>query len=304
MAYTAPLFHQPAESACPIEHFVGWPFMEMQGNVWCGGFHVRKGACESAKVRECEGARVQGCKSARVQGCEPHPLPLSGGEGGKYESARRRDSLRKHQYHSSSHLRSAMNRHRKRIAILASGSGTNAQRLIEYFKESPLAEVVLVGCDQPKAGVLQRAWDLGVPSYLFNGKELREGGVLKELKALHVDVVVLAGFLRLIPTEMVRAYDGRIINIHPALLPKYGGKGMYGANVHKAVIASGDKVSGITIHLVNEHYDEGEHLLQVECPVRSEDTPESLAARIHRLEHEHFPKAVECLIQGLDRSGI
>lgn len=154
---------------------------------------------------------------------------------------------------------------RRRIAILASGSGTNAQRLIEHFKESAIGEVVLVGCDQPRAGVLQRAWDLGVPSLLFTGKELREGVVERELVTLRIDVIVLAGFLRLIPIAMVRAFEGRIVNIHPALLPKYGGKGMYGENVHKAVIAAGDRRSGITIHLVNEHYDEGEHLLQIEC---------------------------------------
>jgi len=186
---------------------------------------------------------------------------------------------------------------RKRIAILASGSGTNAQRLIEFFKHSAKAEVVLVASDQPKAGVLQRAWDLGVMSFLFNGNELREGRVLKELQELKIDLIVLAGFLRLIPIDMVRAFEGRIVNIHPALLPKYGGKGMYGEHVHKAVIGAGDKVSGITIHLVNENYDEGEHLLQVECPVIEGDTPEGLAERIHALEHAHFPKAVEALIE-------
>ncbi len=202
------------------------------------------------------------------------------------------------------HLRSAiMQKDRKRIAILASGSGTNAQRLIEYFKDHALAEVVLIGCDQPEAGVLERAWDLGVLSYLFNGTQLREGTVLKELRSLQIDVIVLAGFLRLIPVEMVRAFEGRIVNIHPALLPKYGGKGMYGSNVHKAVIGSGDKISGITIHLVNELYDEGEHLLQVECAVREGDTPEMLAARIHELEHAHFPIAVERLIERLVNAG-
>ncbi len=188
---------------------------------------------------------------------------------------------------------------RTRIAILASGSGTNAQRLIEHFKGNALAEVVVIGCDQPQAGVLQRAWDLGVPSLLFTGKELREGVVEKELSALRIDVIVLAGFLRLIPIAMVRAFDGRIVNIHPALLPKYSGKGMYGANVHQAVIAAGDRKSGITIHLVNEHYDEGEHLLQIECEVKEDDTPETLADRIHALEHHHFPLAVERLIEGL-----
>ena len=190
-----------------------------------------------------------------------------------------------------SHLRSV-----KRIAILASGSGSNAQRLVEHFQGHEVAEVVLIGCDQPNAGVLQRAWDLGVPSYLFNGAQLKDGTVLRELQGLRVDLIVLAGFLRLVPATMVKAFPGRIANIHPALLPKYGGKGMYGQRVHEAVIAAGERESGITIHLVNEHYDEGEHLLQARCPVLSEDTPETLAQRIHTLEHAHLPRMVEELI--------
>ena len=190
-----------------------------------------------------------------------------------------------------SHLRSV-----KRIAILASGSGSNAQCLVEHFRGHAAAEVVLIGCDQPNAGVLQRAWDLGMPSYLFNGAQLRDGTVLHELQGLRVDLIVLAGFLRLIPAAMVQAFPGRIVNIHPSLLPKYGGKGMYGQRVHESVIASGERESGITIHLVNEHYDEGEHLFHARCPVLPEDTPETLAQRIHALEHGHFPRVVEELI--------
>ena len=190
-----------------------------------------------------------------------------------------------------SHLRSV-----KRIAILASGSGSNAQCLVEHFHGHAAAEVVLIGCDQPNAGVLQRAWDLGMPSYLFNGAQLKDGTVLHELQGLRVDLIVLAGFLRLIPAAMVQAFPGRIVNIHPALLPKYGGKGMYGQRVHESVIASGERESGITIHLVNEHYDEGEHLFQARCPVLPEDTPETLAQRIHTLEHGHLPRVVEELI--------
>ena len=190
-----------------------------------------------------------------------------------------------------SHLRSV-----KRIAILASGSGSNAQCLVEHFRGHAAAEVVLIGCDQPNAGVLQRAWDLGVPSYLFNGAQLKDGTVLHELQGLQVDLIVLAGFLRLIPAAMVQACPGRILNIHPALLPKYGGKGMYGQRVHEAVIAAGERESGITIHLVNEHYDEGEHLFQARCAVLPEDTPDTLAQRIHTLEHAHFPRVVEELI--------
>lgn len=192
---------------------------------------------------------------------------------------------------------------RVRIAILASGSGTNAQRLMEHFKDHALAEVVLVGCDQPQAGVVQRAWDQNVPCLLFSGKELREGLVLEELRGMNVRLVVLAGFLRLIPVAMVREFAGRMVNIHPALLPKHGGRGMYGAFVHQAVLNAGEDTSGITIHLVDEHYDQGEHLAQVECPVLPDDTPDSLAARIHALEHAHFPRVVEELVMRLANDG-
>lgn len=187
----------------------------------------------------------------------------------------------------------------KRIAILASGSGTNAQRLIEHFSAHPLAQVALVGCDQSEAGVLQRAWDLNVPSYLFTGKELRDGAVRHELQGQRIDLVVLAGFMRLIPAEMVRAFEGRLVNIHPSLLPNHGGKGMYGQRVHEAVIAAGDAESGITIHLVNEHYDEGHVLFQARCPVHPGDTPDSLAERVHALEHAHYPRVVDELAASL-----
>lgn len=183
-----------------------------------------------------------------------------------------------------------------RIAILASGSGSNAERLIEHFGEHPAARVALVGCDQPEAGVLERTWRLHVPSYLFDGRQLKEGAVLRELLNQRIDLVVLAGFMRLIPAAMVHAFPDRIVNIHPALLPKFGGKGMYGQRVHEAVIASGERESGITIHLVNEHYDEGRILHQVGCPVLPSDTPDTLAQRIHELEHEHYPRIVESLI--------
>ncbi|MBK9287436.1 MAG: phosphoribosylglycinamide formyltransferase [Flavobacteriales bacterium] len=188
-----------------------------------------------------------------------------------------------------------------RIAVLASGSGSNAQRLIEHFAQHPVARVVLVGCDQPEAGVLQRAWDLGVPSYLFNGAELKDGTVQKELQGQHIDLAVLAGFMRLIPASLVKAFPQRIVNIHPALLPKYGGKGMYGHHVHEAVVVAKEKESGITIHYVNERYDEGEHLFQATCPVLPEDTPETLAARIHELEHAHFPVVIEQLVDAFGR---
>ncbi|WKZ65621.1 MAG: phosphoribosylglycinamide formyltransferase [Flavobacteriales bacterium] len=183
-----------------------------------------------------------------------------------------------------------------RIAILASGSGSNAQQLMERFAGHPAALVALVGSDQPKAGVLQRAWGFGVPSYLFSGQQLRDGTVLRELQGQRIDLVVLAGFMRLIPAEVVHAFPDRIVNIHPALLPRFGGKGMYGHHVHEAVIAAKERESGITIHLVNERYDEGRVLFQARCPVLQEDTPASLAERIHALEHEHYPRVLESLI--------
>ncbi|MBK8340390.1 MAG: phosphoribosylglycinamide formyltransferase [Flavobacteriales bacterium] len=186
-----------------------------------------------------------------------------------------------------------------RIAILASGSGTNAQRLVEHFQGDGAAQIALVGCDQPHAGAVQRAWTLGVPTYLFGGLDLRNGSVQRELQAQRIDLVVLAGFMRLIPAPFVRAFPRRIINIHPALLPKYGGKGMYGHHVHRAVIAAGEKESGITIHYVNERYDEGEHLLQVKCAVLPNDTPDTLAERIHKLEHLHYPGVVESVISAI-----
>lgn len=186
-----------------------------------------------------------------------------------------------------------------RIAILASGSGTNAQQLMEHFHMHPAAEIALVACDQRRAGVLQRAWDMGVPSYLFTGGDLMNGTLLIELEGYRVDLLVLAGFMRLIPAGMVRAFPDRIINIHPALLPKFGGKGMYGENVHRAVLAAKEKESGITIHLVNERYDEGRVLFQAACPVRPGDDVGTLATRIHALEHAHYAAVVEGVVNSI-----
>lgn len=186
-----------------------------------------------------------------------------------------------------------------RIAILASGSGTNAQRLMEHFQGHPSAEIALACSDKPRAGVVQRAWDMGVPCYLFNDALLKDGTLLHELEACRIDLVVLAGFMRLIPAEIVQAFPDRIINIHPALLPKYGGKGMYGEHVHRSVLAAGEKKSGITIHLVNERYDEGQVLFQTTCPVLPQDDADALAKRIHALEHAHYPVVVEEVVNSI-----
>ena len=191
-----------------------------------------------------------------------------------------------------------------RIAILASGSGTNAEKLMEHFKGHPSAEVALIGCDRAKAGVIQRAWDHQVPSYLFNGDQMKRGALLDELQGFNIDLLVLAGFMRLIPSQLVRAFPDRIINIHPSLLPKYGGMGMYGDHVHEAVLAAGDRESGITIHLVNERYDEGRVLFQAKCPVLPGDDVAALAQRVHILEHAHYPAVVETQVELLRKADL
>ncbi len=180
------------------------------------------------------------------------------------------------------------------IGILASGSGTNASKIMEHFEGSNLARVVLVASDNPSAGVLERARGRGVPTAVFSRAQFAEGGApLAALRSAGVDYLVLAGFLRLVPVNIIEAFPGRIVNIHPALLPKYGGKGMYGDRVHEAVIAAGERESGITIHRVNELYDDGAIMAQFRCPVSPGDTPGTLAAKIHALEHRHFSETIE-----------
>ena len=180
--------------------------------------------------------------------------------------------------------------------MFASGSGTNAQNLIEHFNKTFDKRVVLVLSNNPEAYVLERAVRLGVPARVFSREDLKTGRVLRILQENAVDFVVLAGFLWLIPAEITAAYRNRIVNIHPALLPKYGGKGMYGLHVHEAVLENGENESGITIHYVNEKYDSGDIIFQARCPVMPDDTPERLQERVHRLEYEHFPKVVEMLL--------
>ncbi len=187
-----------------------------------------------------------------------------------------------------------------RLAVFASGSGTNAQNLIEHFNKTFDKEVVLVLSNNSEAYVLERAARLGVPSRVFTREDLKTGRVLRILQENAVDFVVLAGFLWLIPAEITAAYRNRIVNIHPALLPKYGGKGMYGLHVHAAVLENGEKESGITIHYVNEKYDSGDIIFQARCPVMPDDTPERLQERVHRLEYEHFPKVVEMLLDRIE----
>ncbi len=181
-----------------------------------------------------------------------------------------------------------------KIGILASGSGSNAEKIMEHFTGSSVARVALLVSDNPEAFALERARRHGVPTAVFSRAEFAAGDApLAALRAAEVDYLVLAGFLRLIPSNIIAAYPERIVNIHPALLPAYGGKGMYGDRVHAAVIAAGERESGITIHRVNERYDEGATIAQFRCPVEAGDTPETLATKIHALEHRHFPEVIE-----------
>ena len=189
-----------------------------------------------------------------------------------------------------------------RIAIFASGSGSNAQRIAEYFDGTGLLEISAVYCNNPDAFVLERAKSLGIPSIVFNRDTFYNSkAILEDLKSREINWIVLAGFLWLIPDYILKAFPQRIINIHPALLPSYGGKGMYGMKVHQAVIASGDAESGITIHYVNEHYDKGDIIFQANCKVQPGDTPEMLAAKIHELEYKHFPRVIHELILAVKR---
>jgi phosphoribosylglycinamide formyltransferase-1 len=186
------------------------------------------------------------------------------------------------------------------IAIFASGSGTNAENIIRYFSNSKSARVSLILSNKREAYVLKRAATLNVESVFFDRRDLnKKGKVLSYLSIHKIDFIVLAGFLLMIPEDILNNFERRIINIHPALLPKYGGKGMYGSRVHEAVIANHENESGITIHYVNKRYDEGDIIFQMKCEVISSDTPESLAARVHALEYKYFPVIIEELISNL-----
>jgi phosphoribosylglycinamide formyltransferase-1 len=181
-----------------------------------------------------------------------------------------------------------------RIAIFASGSGTNAEEIMKYFQHNSSVKVVLLLSNNPEAYALERARKFNVPSRVFNREQWKSTEcVLEWLEEKKVTHIVLAGFLWLVPTILIKAFPGKIVNIHPALLPKHGGKGMYGMKVHEAVKTSGDTETGISIHVVNEHYDEGELLFQAKCPVVDSDTPATIAQKVHELEYKHFPSVIE-----------
>jgi len=184
----------------------------------------------------------------------------------------------------------------KNIAVLASGNGSNAEEIIRHFKDSDKAKVVLVGSNKKEAYVLERAKNHNIPSFCFNRADLEEGRVKDRLLEEKVDLIVLAGFLLKVPEHLIDVFPSRIINIHPALLPKYGGKGMYGSYVHQAVKDNNELSTGITIHYVNHNYDEGEIIFQQSVNVLPEDSPEDIAGKVHILEHKYFPKVIESLL--------
>lgn len=185
----------------------------------------------------------------------------------------------------------------KNIAIFASGSGSNAENIIRYFRENESVRVSLVLSNKSDAYVLERAHRLGVPCGVFPKADWAAGDeILAVLREHRIDFIVLAGFLVRVPDLLLYAYPNKIINIHPALLPKFGGKGMYGERVHQAVVAAGEKETGITIHYINEHYDEGDTIFQATCPVLPDDSPEEVAKKVHALEYKYFPQVIEQVV--------
>ncbi|MEJ7643365.1 MAG: phosphoribosylglycinamide formyltransferase [Chryseolinea sp.] len=186
---------------------------------------------------------------------------------------------------------------KSKIAVFASGSGSNAEEIFKYFSDNDSVEVVLLLTNNPSAYAITRAQRHGIPSKTFDRRSLMDSDVmLKWLAEYDITHIVLAGFMWLIPDYLVKSFPNRIINIHPALLPKYGGKGMYGAKVHQAVKNAGETETGITIHLVNEKYDEGAILFQAKCKIETSDDAESIAEKIHRLEHASYPTVIESWI--------
>lgn len=184
------------------------------------------------------------------------------------------------------------------LAIFSSGTGSNAARIIRYFHGHPSISVQLIVCNNAEAGVVNIAAEAGIPVLLIEKEQFFRGSAyIPELKARNIGFIVLAGFLWKIPSQLVVAYRHRIVNIHPALLPAFGGKGMYGSHVHEAVIAAGEKESGITIHYVDELYDHGQPIFQAKVAVEPDDTPATLAKKIQFLEHNHFPRVIEEVVK-------
>lgn len=197
----------------------------------------------------------------------------------------------------STEINKKTNSSKIRLAIFASGTGSNAQKIIDHFRNHPVIKIAMIACNKPEAGVLKIAAKENIRSLIIEKEKFFRGnGYVDELKQNKIDWIILAGFLWKIPDLLINAFPGKIINIHPALLPKYGGKGMYGQKVHEAVLANHEKESGITIHYVDNLYDHGKIIVQAKCPVLSNDTAESLAQKVHALEYEYYPVAIEQLV--------
>lgn len=188
-----------------------------------------------------------------------------------------------------------------KLALFASGSGSNVENIWKYFKNSNETEVTIVFCNNPNAFVIERCKKMGVPCEVFSRDSFYNSThILEVLNGLNINLIVLAGFLWLIPEYLIKAFPGQIVNIHPALLPKYGGKGMYGDKVHKAVVENNEVETGITVHLVNEHFDEGEIVFQAKCKVDPDDSFSDVAEKVHRLEYAFFPKIIDNLLNKIE----
>ena len=184
----------------------------------------------------------------------------------------------------------------KRIVLFASGSGTNVENIIRFFRQNPQVEVVNILTNNPKAGVIDRIRPLKIPTIVFDKEQLNNGALSQQLELLNPDLIVLAGFLLKIPLDFTNAFRNKIINIHPSLLPKHGGKGMYGDRVHQLVKDAGDKETGISIHYVNENYDEGSIIFQAKVEVAEEDSISQIAHKVHQLEYKHFPGVIQKIL--------
>jgi phosphoribosylglycinamide formyltransferase 1 len=289
-----------------------WPLAVLSVSLFFGQFQFFRGYVtrlgQKIGIVSNSESRVPGSESARrlqfgVQSSEPVgslQFGAQSSERGVQSSAFRANTADSGRPASDSELQTLNSRLPTNIAIFASGAGSNAQKIIDHFRNSPTAKIALIVCNRKKAGVLQIAEKENIPFLVIEKEKFFSGnGYLEELTSRKIGFIVLAGFLWKVPESLIRAFPKRIINIHPALLPRYGGQGMYGNYVHEAVIGAGEKESGITIHYVDEHYDNGDIILQVKCPVLDGDTPESLAYRVHQLEHFNYAVVIEDLIKKL-----
>jgi len=189
----------------------------------------------------------------------------------------------------------------KHIAIFASGSGTNAENIIRHFQNSGAAKVVAVFSNKADAGILKKAEALGIPQVVFSKSDFLDNSVLEQIYQFEVDLIVLAGFLWQFPETIINAFPNKIVNIHPALLPKYGGKGMYGMNVHRAIIENREKQTGVTIHYIDEHYDEGDIIFQQSVRLNGNESCEEVAGMVQRLEHQHYPRVIAEIINKMEQ---